>query len=273
MAFSVVVLSGGRASRLGRDKASTTINGVTMIERVLRAIPEGTQVIVVGEYPAGSKREVIVTHEDPLGAGPLAALAASLAHVREERFLLLATDMPFVGDLGTKLMKILDAAVAEIDAVIPADSEGKFQPLCAAYRTESVRKACRRIGDLTNGSMKRLIAELNYQSYDAHDEWALSDVDTVTNLDEARKHARVIEGAEMMDEWIADVKAALGLTVEVDVDLLLEVARDAAHNVTRPAAPITTYLLGIAVANGADAKIAATKIQQLAMSRIKSQGE
>jgi hypothetical protein len=63
------------------------------------------------------------------------------------------------------------------------------------------------------------------------------------------------------------------LTVEVDVDLLLDVARDAAHNVTRPAAPVTTYLLGIAVANGADVKTAAAKIQELAMARIKSQGE
>jgi molybdopterin-guanine dinucleotide biosynthesis protein A len=273
MAFSVVVLSGGRASRLGRDKASTSINGVNMIERVLREIPQEARVIVVGAYPAGSKRDVIVTREEPLGAGPLAALAAGLAHVTDEKFLLLATDMPFVGDLGTKLMKILDGISAEADAVVPSDKEGKLQPLCAAYRTEAVRKACTRIGDLTNGSMKRLLAELRYQSYDAQDNWALSDVDTITNLEVARAHARIIEGAEMMNDWIADVKAALGLTVEVDVDLLLDVARDAAHNVTRPAAPVTTYLLGIAVANGADVKTAAAKIQELAMARIKSQGE
>ena len=41
----------------------------------------------------------------------------------------------------------------------------------------------------------------------------------------------------------------LGVTIpEVDVQLLLDVARDAAHAVDRPAAPITTFLLGYAAA-------------------------
>jgi len=35
------------------------------------------------------------------------------------------------------------------------------------------------------------------------------------------------------------------------VDLLLDLARDAAHNVERKSAPITTYLLGVAVGRGA----------------------
>lgn len=271
MAISVLVLSGGRASRLGRDKASTPINGVTMMERVLRAIPQEAQVIVVGEYPEDSKREVIVTREEPTGAGPLAAMAAGLRYVTNSNFLLLATDMPFVGDLGVKLLEVLEAIPSEFEAVIPIDDEGQYQPLCAAYRTESVRRALERIGELTNGSMKRLLSELRYQRYDQQEAWVLSDVDTVANLDDARSRASAIEGETTMDEWIAEVKLALGLTVDVDVDLLLNLAREAAHNVTRPAAPITTYLLGIAVANGADAKTTAAKIERLAMARIKSE--
>ena len=272
MTFSVVVLSGGSARRLGRDKASTTINGVSMIERVLHPFSNDVQVIVVGEYAGSDTRDVIITREEPVGTGPLSALAAGLRHVTNGNFLLLATDIPFVGELGLKLLKILDDRSPEVDALIPSDKEGKLQPLCAAYRSESVRRACTRIGNLTNGSMKRLIAELHYESYDQQDAWALADVDTIQNLEDARRHARMIEGARSMDEWIAEVIAALDLKVDVDVDLLLDVARDAAHNVTRPAAPITTYLLGIAVANGADVKIAAAKIQQLATSRNKTQG-
>ncbi|HUW77457.1 MAG TPA: DUF6457 domain-containing protein [Candidatus Nanopelagicaceae bacterium] len=76
-----------------------------------------------------------------------------------------------------------------------------------------------------------------------------------------------MNGVELMDEWIAEVKAVLGVTAEVDVELLLNLARDAAHNVTRPAAPITTYLLGIAVAMGADPKESADKVSQLALAR------
>lgn len=244
-----------------------------MIERVLRGVPEDVQVIVVGEYPSESKREVIVTREEPAGGGPLAALAAGLVHVTHENFLLLATDMPFVGDIGVKLVKILEDASGEVDAVIPVDADGRAQPLCAAYRTRSARAALARLGDSNNRSMKSLLAELQFQNYEGTDGRTLSDVDTITDLEEAETHARAIEGARSMDEWIAEVKATLGLDAEVDVDLLLNVARDAAHNVMRPAAPVTTYLLGLAVANGADAKTAGMKIQQLATSRNISQGD
>lgn len=67
-----------------------------------------------------------------------------------------------------------------------------------------------------------------------------------------------------MQEWIDAVCAELGITAEVDVTSILDVARDAAHNVERPAAPVSTYLLGVAVAHGADVAAAATKIAALA---------
>lgn len=40
----------------------------------------------------------------------------------------------------------------------------------------------------------------------------------------------------------------LDVDAEVDEALVLDLARDAAHSVERPAAPITTYLLGYAAA-------------------------
>lgn len=50
----------------------------------------------------------------------------------------------------------------------------------------------------------------------------------------------------MLDDWVAAVKDELGIEVDVDVRQLLDVARVAAHNVDRPAAPLTTFLLGYA---------------------------
>ncbi len=70
----------------------------------------------------------------------------------------------------------------------------------------------------------------------------------------------------MMKTWIDAVCAELNLPAEVgvDIDVLLDVVRVAAHSVERPTAPVTTYLLGLAVAGGADANEAAVKIQELA---------
>ncbi len=67
-----------------------------------------------------------------------------------------------------------------------------------------------------------------------------------------------------MDGWIEALKTELNLNVEIDKDLILNVARDAAHAVERPAAPITTYLLGFAAARGADVPAAAEAIEKMA---------
>jgi len=68
----------------------------------------------------------------------------------------------------------------------------------------------------------------------------------------------------MMNTWINAVSADLDLPADVNVDVILDVARVAAHSVERPAAPVTTFLLGLAVAGGMDVSEAAARIQALA---------
>lgn len=67
-----------------------------------------------------------------------------------------------------------------------------------------------------------------------------------------------------MNAWVEAVQKELGLQVSFDVDSLLDAARVAAHTIERPAAPITTFLIGVAVANGIDLQEACTKIAELA---------
>ncbi|UYO95883.1 DUF6457 domain-containing protein [Microbacterium sp. M28] len=51
-------------------------------------------------------------------------------------------------------------------------------------------------------------------------------------------------------DWTSDLAAALGVQEDVPITELLNVTRDVAHGVTRPAGPVTTYLIGRAVAQG-----------------------
>jgi hypothetical protein len=48
------------------------------------------------------------------------------------------------------------------------------------------------------------------------------------------------------DEWVREVCAALDLEDDVDADSILDLARDVAHGVERRAAPVTTFLVGLA---------------------------
>lgn len=67
-----------------------------------------------------------------------------------------------------------------------------------------------------------------------------------------------------LDAWVTDLSAALNLgDLDVPTGLLLDLTRDAAHGVTRPAGPLTTYLVGIAVARGASAEEAAETAHEL----------
>ena len=47
-------------------------------------------------------------------------------------------------------------------------------------------------------------------------------------------------------DWVADLQHELGIDLSLDVMDLLELARVAAHEVARPAAPLTTFLVGYA---------------------------
>lgn len=57
-----------------------------------------------------------------------------------------------------------------------------------------------------------------------------------------------------LSEFAGALATALGLhDVEFDVEAVLELAGDAAHGVVRPAAPVTTFLVGLAAGRaGAD---------------------
>ena len=48
---------------------------------------------------------------------------------------------------------------------------------------------------------------------------------------------------------------------------MLDLARDVAHQVLRPGAPVTAYLLGLAVGRGADPADAAARLSELAPGR------
>ncbi|MGW5334307.1 DUF6457 domain-containing protein [Streptomyces bauhiniae] len=71
-----------------------------------------------------------------------------------------------------------------------------------------------------------------------------------------------------MHEWIAAAKAELGIDLDVDIAELLDMTKVVAHQVARPAAPLTSFLVGYAAglqAGGAGAVSEANrKVTELA---------
>ncbi len=71
-----------------------------------------------------------------------------------------------------------------------------------------------------------------------------------------------------LHDWIDELCDALEVDAEIDEGLILDLARDAAHAVERPAAPVTTFLVGYAAAlrggSPADVEELAARAQALA---------
>ncbi|WP_018504665.1 DUF6457 domain-containing protein [Parafrankia discariae] len=56
---------------------------------------------------------------------------------------------------------------------------------------------------------------------------------------------------DALAEWVSRAGAALGLAPgSVDATLVLDLTRDVAHQVARPAAPLTAFLVGLAAGRG-----------------------
>lgn len=72
----------------------------------------------------------------------------------------------------------------------------------------------------------------------------------------------------VLGAWADEVRTALGIDETVDVNAVLGLAGVAAHAVLRPAAPLTTYLVGFAAgraaAQGQDAALAAAEATRVA---------
>lgn len=238
-AFDAIVLAGGAARRMGGvDKPRSTVGGRSMLQRAVDACAGAGRVVVVGPAAPADAPHVLLTREQPPGSGPVAALAAGLALVREPVVVVLAADLPRV-DAPTvgRLLAELGRSPA-VDAVVPLDAGGHEQRMAAAYRTAALRGAVARTGDPAGVALRAVLADLRRATPQEPALWdRLADVDTPADLDRARLRVFV----EMLSDDLG-----LQLDPATAEDLVLAVARDVAHGVARPAAPVTTFLLGLA---------------------------
>jgi Domain of unknown function (DUF6457) len=67
-----------------------------------------------------------------------------------------------------------------------------------------------------------------------------------------------------LQDWTEAVCAELGVQADdAAVRAILELTRAVAHQVERPAAPVTSYLLGLAVGSGTPVAEAVTRLRDL----------
>ncbi|MFE2183193.1 NTP transferase domain-containing protein [Streptomyces sp. NPDC059455] len=258
-AYDAVILAGGAARRLGGvDKPALRVGGRALLDRVLDACRGAGRTVVVGPRRP-TARPVRWAREEPPGGGPVAAVDAGIRQTTAPVVLVLSADLPF---LTHETVETLLTGLQGAEGAVLIDPDGREQPLVAAYRAEPLRREIALLATEHRGlgglPLRLLVSELALARL--QHPTASFDCDTWEDITTAR--ARIREHGHVLDEWIAAVKAELGIDLDVDTAALLDLARDAAHGVARPAAPLTTFLVGYAAAQkggGPEALAAATE--------------
>ena len=140
MKISLLIIAGGKSSRLGTDKRFVEVGGVGLLEKILQkaqAIDFAEKFLCVEEelptlkiLAARYNAKILV--DTVKGAGAMAGLVNGLAHIKTDWALAVAADMPF---FEFEALRPLTEKFSEAQAVVPIVG-GKAQPLAAFYRRE-----------------------------------------------------------------------------------------------------------------------------------------
>lgn len=140
MDAGLILLSGGKSSRMGTNKALLPVEGKTNIQRILDILGEQfiDRIIVTNkpeEYGHLHKKIKMVQDIYP-GLGPLSGIHAGLLASKAEYNVVVACDMPFV---SAQLAQLLVKKSPGYQAVVPRFN-GMRQPLFAVYHKSMVEK-------------------------------------------------------------------------------------------------------------------------------------
>mgnify|MGYP005848645505 CR=1 FL=1 len=174
------VLVGGRSRRMGRDKALLPYGGSVLAGFVARTVEAAAgSVKLVGAPERYGHLGVEMIADLRPDAGPLGGIEAALTATAAEWNLIVACDMP--GASVRILRELLDTAErCGADCVVPLDSDGRPQPLCAAYHRRC-RSAVTSALDQGRRAVRDLLPRLRCVSWTADTDCWLENLNTPTD--------------------------------------------------------------------------------------------
>jgi molybdopterin-guanine dinucleotide biosynthesis protein A len=133
LTFSAVLLTGGKSSRMGYDKATAIIDGQVLWRRQIATLQAASpqELFISGRSDGpyvGQGFEVIADLHP--GCGPLSGLEAACDQMRTPWLCVLAVDLPWMN--ASFLARLMEAAGKAGRGAVPLNGEF-FEPLAAVY--------------------------------------------------------------------------------------------------------------------------------------------
>jgi molybdopterin-guanine dinucleotide biosynthesis protein A len=166
-----LVLAGGESRRMGTNKAFLQINGLPMVEHVIRTLRNvcGHVVVVTNSPDLYARYDVEIAGDAFNSRGALVGIYSGLLRSRSERSLVVACDMPF---LNAGLLSYMTGMAGDYDVVLPRVGD-LIEPLHAVYSREllpviedHLRRDQRRIRDILAGIRVQYVREEEIDMFD-----------------------------------------------------------------------------------------------------------
>ncbi len=174
--ISVIVLAGGKSSRMGldKDKGHMPFMGIGLLDRVIMNILRVAgvskhKIIIVGPKEKYAHYGFVVEDIYP-GKGPLGGIFSGLKYSKTFYNLVIGYDMPFI---EPRLVEYLIAQSIGYDLVLPTYGRNWYEPLCAIYSKDcleiiehNLKKGLLAVRDIFPSLKIRWIGEEEIKKFD-----------------------------------------------------------------------------------------------------------
>lgn len=166
------ILIGGESRRMGSDKALLKLAGRTFVEIITGELRRAgfIEINLIGETESGELTEIAVKNElkilpdiefqiEKSVRASIIGLYSALKYSESEWTFVIACDLPLI---NAEFIESLKAEIAnDIEAVIPVQPDGRYQPFCAFYKRDKALTAVEEILKSKNWKMTNLLRQLN----------------------------------------------------------------------------------------------------------------
>ncbi len=164
MSLGIIILAGGKSSRMGQDKGLVRINNKPLIQYIIDSCTAiSKNIIIISNQDGYENFGYPVFEDDYKNKGPIGGIYTGLKKSTASLNLILSCDSPFI---STELIQQL---IAEIDTgtdIVVPKHKGRVHPLMGIYKSKVAETALKQIQ--TNGlKVMRLLDEVKTTYFNA----------------------------------------------------------------------------------------------------------
>ena len=157
--LTVIILAGGKSSRMGEDKGLMSYRGQSMVKHVIDVAEKLTSnIMLVANHTDYHQLGWPVFPDLVKDKGPLAGIVTGLKASDTELNLILTCDTPFI---SVDFLKKLAAELDKAEVVIP-QFENRLYPLTGYYKKTVLSRLETEL-EIGNLKIKKAIESLNYK--------------------------------------------------------------------------------------------------------------